>query len=64
MERQKYEEGDKSKKLKTMVRRSLLRRDIRRKRKVKGTEPHEQKAGKLKKYAHEMAGTQKPTRES
>lgn len=44
--------------------RKLVRRDIRRKRKVKGTEPAEHKAGKLKKYAHEMAETQKPTRES
>ena len=42
----------------------LVRRDVRSKRKVKGTEPDEHKAGKPKKYANEMAETQKPTRES
>jgi hypothetical protein len=42
----------------------LVRRDIRRKRKVKGTEPDEHKAGKIKKYAHEMGETRKTTRES
>ena len=42
----------------------LVRRDTRRKRKVKRTEPDEHRAGKPKKYAHEMAETQKPTRES
>jgi hypothetical protein len=35
----------------------LVRRDIRRKRKVKGTEPDEHEAGKLKKYAHKMTET-------
>jgi hypothetical protein len=42
----------------------LVRRDTGRKRKVKGTEPDEHKAGKLTKYAHEVAKNQKPTQES
>ena len=64
MDQQKYEVDDKSKKIGNYGMMKLVRRDMRSKRKVKGTEPDEHKAGKPKKYANEMAETQKPTRES